>query len=34
MRKVVSLLSVVALTACATGPSYKAAETSEFTQAN
>lgn len=34
MRKVVSLLSVVALTACATGPSYQAAETSEFTQAN
>lgn len=34
MKKIVALLSVVALTACATGPGYQGAETSEFTQAN
>jgi len=34
MKKIVALLCVAALTACATGPTYQAAETSEFTQAN
>jgi TolB-like protein len=34
MKKFVALVSAFALTACATGPSYQAAETSEFTDAN
>ena len=34
MKKIASLLCAVVLTACATGPTYQAAETSEFTQAN
>lgn len=34
MKKLVALLCALALTACATGPNYQAAETSEFTQAN
>lgn len=34
MRNIIALLSVVTLAACATGPTYQAAETSEFTQAN
>lgn len=34
MRTIVALLAAVALTACATGPSYQAAEVSELTQAN
>ena len=34
MKKIASLLSALVLTACATGPTYQAAETSEFTQAN
>lgn len=34
MRRIVALLAVVALTACATGPSYQAAQTSEFMEAN
>jgi TolB-like protein len=34
MRKTITLLCAFAVTACATGPTYQAAETSEFTQAN
>ncbi len=35
MRKIAALICAVALSAaCATGPTYQAAETSEFTQAN
>jgi TolB-like protein len=34
MKKIASLLCALVLTACATGPTYQAAETSEFTQAN
>jgi TolB-like protein len=34
MKKLASLLCAVVLTACATGPTYQAAETSEFTKAN
>ncbi|MDP2829233.1 MAG: FlgO family outer membrane protein [Sulfuricellaceae bacterium] len=34
MKNIAALLCAVVLTACATGPTYRAAETSEFTQAN
>lgn len=34
MKMIAALLSAVVLTACATGPNYLGAETSEFTQAN
>ena len=34
MKKFIALLSTLALTACAVGPSYQEAQHSEFTQAN
>lgn len=34
MKKIIALLCAVVLTACTTGPTYQAAETSELTQAN
>lgn len=34
MKRIATLILVALLSACATGPSYQAAETSEFTQAN
>ena len=34
MKRIATLLCCIVLTACASGPTYQAAETSEFTQAN
>jgi TolB-like protein len=34
MKRIATLLCWIVLTACASGPTYQAAETSEFTQAN
>jgi TolB-like protein len=34
MKKIAAVLCAIVLTACATGPTYQAAQTSDFTQAN